>query len=416
MRRLIAIGAAVVVAGALVYVFVGRGSSSIAAELPLKGHTQARTGAVRSLTDPLGSFGLTLLAQQAKETPGNVVVSPASLHAVLSMLLNGARGQTAAEMRAALGLGSQTLTDVDQAWADLITTAQSGKKPEVSIADSLWLRDGVSFDQSFLDLNRNYFAAQMAKLAADPAKAAADINAWVKENTAGKITDIVSPQDFSAQTLLALINTIHLKVRWAHFQKADTGPQPFSLADGSKVDVQMMQAHDLHVVGAATADYNLAALPTSGPVTVWVIVPNGSQTPETVVAGLQKMGLRTALKAAEMRPADVFLPRLSIKYTAQDLQGGLEAAGMSRAFDPNLAQFDGVANVHPLYVQSVIQKATLDMNEEGVEAAAASGLIVGTTAMPVDTFTLRADRPYLVVLTEKSTEAPLFMALVRDPS
>jgi serpin B len=415
MRRLIAIGGAVVVVGVLVYVFVGRGSSSVAAELPLKGHAQTQSAAASSLTDPLGRFGLTLLAQQAKATPGNVVVSPASLHAVLSMLLNGARGKTAEEMRAALGLGSQTQADVNQGWADLITTAQSGKKPEVSIANSLWLRDGVSFDRSFLDLNRNYFAAEMAKLAADPAKAAADINGWVKAHTAGKITDIVSPQDFSEQTLLALINTIHLKVRWTHFQKADTGPQPFTLADGSRADVQMMQAHHLQARGAAAQAYNLVALATSGPVTVWVIVPNGSQTPGTVIAELEKAGLETALKAAEMRPADVFLPRLSIKYTAQDLKGGLETAGMRRAFNPDLAQFDGVANVHPLYVQSVIQKATLDMNEEGVEAAAATGLIVGTTAAPIDTFTVRADRPYLVVLTEKSTEAPLFMAVVRDP-
>ena len=415
MRRLIAIGAAVVIIGALVYVFVGRGSSSSAAGLPLKGHVQPRSAAAASLTDPLGSFGLTLLAQQAKATGGNVVVSPASLHAVLSMLLNGARGQTADEMRAALGLTSQTQADVNQGWADLITAAQSGKKPEVTIADSLWLRDGVSFDPSFLDLNRNYYAAEMAKLAPDPTAAAADINAWVKQHTAGKITDIVSPRDFSDTTLLALVNTIHLKVRWTHFKKADTSPQPFTLADGSKVDVQMMQTHDLQTRGAATQDYDLAALSTSGPVTVWVIVPNGSQTPETVIAELQKTGLGAAFKAATMRPADVFLPRLSIKYTAQDLRGGLEADGMKSAFDPNTAQFQGVADIHPLYVQGVVQKATLDMNEEGVEAAAASGVIVGTTAMPASTFSVRADRPYLVVLTEKSTEAPLFMAVVRDP-
>jgi len=178
------------------------------------------------------------------------------------------------------------------------------------------------------------FAAEMAKLASDPAKAAADINAWVKKNTAGKITDIVSPQDFSNTTLLALINTIHLKVRWTHFKEADTVPQPFTLADGSKVDVQMMQTHDLQTRGAAAADYNLVALTTSGPVTVWVIVPNGSQTPETVIAALQQTGLSATLKAATTRPADVSLPRLSIKYTAQDLTGGLEAAGMKRAFDP----------------------------------------------------------------------------------
>ena len=177
----------------------------------------------------------------------------------------------------------------------------------------------------------------------------------------------------------------------------------------------MMQSHRSARLGSSDAGLQPGGLSTSGPVTVWVIVPNGSQTPETVIAGLQQTGLGTALTAAETLAVDVFLPRLSIKYTAKDLTGGLQAAGMKRAFDPDLAQFEGVADVQPLYIQSVIQKATLDMSEEGVEAAAASGLIVGTTAAPAEPFTVRADRPYLVVLTEKSTEAPLFMAVVRDP-
>ena len=279
MRRIAIIAAAVVVlAGVLSYVFVGRGGSAAAA-LPTLGHAGPSSAAARTLAGPLGAFGRDLLAQEAKTTPGNVVVSPASLHAVLSMLLNGARGETATQMRRALAVDGLSQTDINQGWADLITSSQSGKQPEISIADSLWLRDGVSFVPSFLDLNKNYFAAEADKLAADPAQAAADINGWVKQHTAGKITDIVSPQDFSQNTLLALINTVYLKVRWTHFDPANTQPQPFTLTDGTKVDVPMMAAEHLTTLGASTPDYDLAGLTTSGPVTVWVVVPKGSQTP-----------------------------------------------------------------------------------------------------------------------------------------
>ena len=88
---------------------------------------------------------------------------------------------------------------------------------------------------------------------------------------------------------------------------------------------------------------------------------------------------------------------------------------MRRAFEEDLAQFEGIADVKPLFVQSITHKATLDLDEEGVEAAAATGVEVGTTAVQVDTFSIVADRPFLVALAESGSQAPLFLAMVRDP-
>ncbi|MBM3147216.1 MAG: hypothetical protein FJ000_04885, partial [Actinobacteria bacterium] len=107
---------------------------------------------------------------------------------------------------------------------------------------------------------------------------------------------------------------------------------------------------------------------------------------------------------------------LSLEYTAQQLKETLQALGIERAFDADLAQLEGITDVKPLYVSSIVHKATLDLNEEGVEAAAATGMEVGTTAMPVDTFTIVADRPFLVALAESGSQVPLFLSLVRDPS
>lgn len=417
MRRLLIVVPVLICGAAIAAILLVRSDVSGAQILPRQGHGNTDSAAARGLAAPLSRFGIGLLAREAALDAGNVVVSPASLHAALSMLLVGAAGETAAEMRTALQLEDVSTQDLNQGWADLITNAQYGKNPELQIADSLWLKKGLPFLDSFIDLNRDYYAAEIGELLPDPATAADAINAWVAERTAGKIKQLVTKDSFTPDSLLALVNTIHLKVRWTHFDPEATELQPFTLADGGSKNVQMMQAWLKKARALSTGQYDAACLRTEGPADVWVIVPKGAETPESVLDGMQTDdGFTKLVSEAVTSEGSVALPRLSLKYTAKDLRQDMEAVGMERAFDPELAQFPGVADVKPLYVESIVQKTTLDMDEKGVEAAAATGVIVGTTAAPADPFTVRADRPYLLVITEHRSGAPLFMALVRDPS
>ncbi len=257
----------------------------------------------------------------------------------------------------------------------------------------------------------------MRPLPSDPAAAAKDINAWVEEHTAGRIKDIVSPDSFDAQTILALFNTVHLKVKWDYFDKKDTRPASFTLASGERVEVPMMNASELEAPVAQTASYDAVALKTDGPVTVWVIVPKGSETAESLLKGLDARQLEALYGKATTGSGSLELPRFTTKYTADQLKENLAAMGMPRAFSPDRAEFPGIADVAPerIFIQKAMQKTYLDLNEEGVEAAAASGLIVGVTSMPVSQFQIRADHPFLLVLTENATRAPLFMGLIRDP-
>jgi serine protease inhibitor len=420
MKRilLVVLVAAVAVAVAVAMVAFLRSDDTVAAAEPAKGHPDAQSRMAKALARPLDRFGLALLQRQAATSPtGNVVVSPVSLHAVLSMAFNGASDQTAEEMRRVLGLDSMDLAALNQGWADLIWLAQSGEKHEVSIADSLWLRDGFPFRPSFLDTNREYFAAEMRALPTEPAQAADEINSWVEEHTAGRIKDIVTPSSFDAQTILALFNTVHLKVKWEYFDKKNTQPAPFTLASGERVEVPMMSAPDLEAPVAQTADYDAVALKTDGPVTVWVIVPKGSETAESLLKDLDAEQLEALYAKAAHAQGSLELPRFTTKYTADGLKENLAAMGMPRAFSPDEAEFPGIADVAPerIFIQKAVQKTFLDLNEEGVEAAGASGLIVGVTSAPANLFQIRADHPFLLVLTENATKAPLFMGLIRDP-
>ena len=185
MRRILMVVGALAVAAALATTLgLLLRSPSASAQLvsPLRGRVAIADASV--LAAPLDRFGLELLAREARGGVGNVVVSPLSVHDVLSMILSGARGRTAAQMRSTLGLGSLPLSTVNQAWADLIASAQAGPKPSVQIANSLWLKDGVPFSPTFLATNRDYFAAAPQTLPGDPAAAADAVNGWVKQRTA----------------------------------------------------------------------------------------------------------------------------------------------------------------------------------------------------------------------------------------
>ncbi len=433
MRRrlvpLLALAALVLVA---IVAFTVTRSGPLAPEAqaqPALGRPDPQSAAAKALARPLDVFGLALLRRQAEASPaGNVVVSPASLHAVLAALLNGATGETASEMRRALAVADLSPEDVNQGWADLIWLAQSGKKKEVKIRDSLWLRSGFPFRQAFLDANRDYFATQTSELPEDPDQAAAAINDWVERNTAGRITDIVQPSMFDDATVLALFNTIHLKVKWAHFDEQATTDGPFTLSDGTQIGVPMMHATELETKVAQTDAYDAVALKTDGPVTVWILVPKKGASVETLLdlpashpaygfPALDAADLEAMQRDAQTLTGTLALPRFTTKYEAKDLKGTLAAMGMPRAFSPSEADFDGVADVAPqrLFISEVVQKTFVEMNEQGVEAAAASGAIMRVTSAPMLGFDVRADHPFLFAITENATGAPLFLGLVRDP-
>ena len=382
---------------------------------PLRGRAAADASV---LATPLDRFGLELVVREARSNAGNIVVSPLSVHDVLSMILNGARGRTAAQMRSALGLGPLPLSAVNQAWADLIASAQAGSQPAIEIANSLWLKDGVPFSPTFLTTNRNYFAAAPQTLPGDPAAAADAVNGWVKQRTDGLIERIVDPSYFNDQTILALVNTVHLKTDWeVPFDAAQTAPAPFKLGDGSTIRVPTMSQPLSALVARRTA-YDAVAVPTEGPVTVWVIVPKGAQTPETLATTFARQGLSPVYGAAKQTSLMLKLPRFKTTFSVPDLKPDLAAMGMPRAFSPDQAELQGIVALGVpgrVYIQRVVHKAVLEVNENGIEAAAATAGIVGVTSVPYAPVTIRADRPFLMIVSLKGSEAPLFMALIRDP-
>jgi serine protease inhibitor len=366
------------------------------------------------LATPLNNFGLALLAQEAKShSEGNVVISPVSLQAVLAMTLNGARGETAAQMQKVLSLDALGLRQADQSWADLIAFTQRKTDAEIRVADSLWLRHGVAFEPSFLAANRDYFAADAQVMPDDLHDATAQINDWVDQHTGGRIKHLVEGLD--PDTALVLVNAIYVKAGWEYFKIANTRPEPFTSAGGGQLQVPMMHGR-VNAEVTQTAAYLALPLAANGRVTVTIVLPNAGHSPESILPLLAHGDIDALNDNMRSRPyiVDLALPRFRAEFRDDDLKTALESLGMTRAFTSR-AQFRGIAPGR-LWISQVIHQATLDVNEQGVEAAAGTAVVMTSGGPPTKRLTVRVDRPFVVVLSEGESQAPLFVAIVRDPS
>ncbi len=367
----------------------------------------------QGLVPSLEAFGLALLEREAQaNASGNVVISPVSIADALTMTLNGARGETARQMHDALCLGELSLEQADRSWAGLIASAERKSDAEIRIANSLWLRQGVAFEPDFLNADRDYFAADAHALSDDGDKAAADINGWVEMRTGGRIRNLVERID--ALSPLVLVNATCVRAGWDYFEQRHTREEPFVLASGEDVRVPMMHG-ELHGSVTQTSAYLAVPLSANGRVGVTIVLPKAGETPESVLPMLTDGGLAAVSSGRDSRRyvVDLALPRFKAEFADDSVQTRLTELGMVRAFSSE-AEFQGIAP-GSLWIDQVIHKAILDIKEEGIEAAAGTAVVMYGAGPPTKHLSVRVDHPFIVIVNEGESGAPLFMAVVRDP-
>lgn len=396
--------------------------SFVAAPAPVPALASRDPQSAGALSGPLWEFGFEILNRQAaKSAEDDLVFSPLSLAAVLALTLDGAGGSTAAELRAALGLGDRPFAEMNRSWANLIGFINGAERSEGAVANSLWLADGASVRPGFAATAADAFAAEVQTLPEDPEEARLEVNQWVASHTGGRITDLLQALD--PATRLLLVNTVYAKVGWDWFDEADSRDATFTLTDGQKVAVPTMFGRSWETV-RVTDSYDALSLQTQDTLSLWIFLPKGEAGPESVARAL-----RQRVQEAQGSPygpmsdpehevwaeVDIQLPRFRIEHRCDDLIGDLQALGVHAAFDPGLADLSGMSDATPLAIGQLVQKAMIDVNERGIEAAAASAEAMAGAAPPDRKLDFHVDRPFLAVLTQDNGGVPLFMAIVRDP-
>jgi serpin B len=371
------------------------------------------------------AFGFRLLNAVQKTAPGgNVVLSPVSAALNLSMVLNGADGQTKQEMLAALSLGASDISAINAANAQLIKKIRTpANNITLSVADSLWVNSRrAALLPDYSKRMQASYDAETADLDFTNPSAAQRINSWASKQTQGKIPKVIDRID--PADLLLLLNAVYFKGQWAHeFDKAKTRQADFMLDGGSAKQVARM-AQSGRFDYFETPLMQAIRLPFGeGDLVMEVLLPAKSSSLGALEAQLTPEHWKYWRAQYAQRSGTIELPRFELSSNYR-LNGPLQALGMRRAFDPNGAQLAGMLSSTPgqphpgrSSISSVLQSTYWKVDEEGSTAAAVTTTEIRATAVarPEHPFRMVVDRPFFCTIQDQRSGALLFVGAIYDP-
>lgn len=363
-------------------------------------------------------FALRLMSELRKRQPHqNVFISPLSVMLALAMTANGAEGATLRSMLNGLELPDATLDDLNTAMGRLLQDARGVAGVQLAIADALWGNQQVSFDQAFLQRCREVYQAEVAALDFGDPASVSRINAWVGQQTGGKIPTIVD--SLNPLDVLVLINAIFFKGTWTtQFDPKITRPFPFNLRDGAKRPHPLMNLSSKFDY-AEYDTFEVIRLPYGdGRVSMYILLPARASHPTDLLSQLDEPGWERALGGLMRREGMIALPRFKLAYSA-DLNEMLCAMGMAAAFSPEQADFSRMAaRGHEFFIGLVRHKTFLEVNEEGTTAAGATAVTMRTLSIShgPPPFTMIVDRPFCCAIRDDATGVLLFLGAIVDPS
>ena len=351
------------------------------------------------------------------EQDKNIFISPFSVSVALAMTLNGAAGETEQAMTNTLQLHGLDSESINTGYAGLRQTLlTSDPKVTLTIANSLWARQGFSFKPDFLQRNTQFFGAEISTLDFDNSSASKTINQWVDTNTNGKIQKIVGDQ-IDPITVLFLINAIYFKGTWQkEFDPSKTREGPFHLANGDEKQVPMMRQQRWYPYYREENFQAISLAYGDGQMSMYIFLPDRESDLNIFLENLNAESWENWMSQFHEQDVSLVMPKFKLEY-GKTLNDPLKALGMDVAFDPELADFSRMASLEfgNLYIEKVVHKTFVEVNEEGTEAAAATSVEVGVKSVPPPPISFSVDRPFFFAIRDNETKTVLFMGIVVEP-
>lgn len=358
------------------------------------------------------AFGADLHSRLAA-AGGNVVFSPASVGAALTMALAGARGETAAELASVLRVDGQE--SAATALAEL-SGIRSGGELTLRAPNTMWLDSALSVRDEYVRQLAGSVSVERCDFRGAPDAARQAINAAVAEATAGKIADLIQRGLIGPATRLVLVNAIYLNALWTHrFPAENTKDKPFYPERMSATAVPSMRLQASLSYHRGDGCQSVLLPYRDGTLAMAVLLPDGPLSEFTGPADITG-ALSGLLSAGAECQVELTLPRFRIE-AAFRLEDTLRSLGVRRAFETG-ADFGGIS-AEPLSISAVVHKAWIDVGEEGTEAAAATGTAMRALAMvrkPNPDVRLVVDRPFLFAIVDEATGIPLFLGQSTHPA
>lgn len=360
----------------------------------------------------------------------NAVCSPLSAQIALTMIGLGAAGDTRAQMEEVLGGSIDELASTANTLSTVLEVvgaeereAANEEAPEPAIASLVggtWLQEGMKVEQTFLGDLATYFGSGVHEVdftdEAEREEGRERINAWVEDATNDLIEDLIPKGGLEESARLVLVNALHLKAAWP--EKLTPVDGTFTTTDGEEVSTELLTGststwYEDELVRATSlgtygGDLALALVQPvddlSAVLDAWSEAADSGPGLAALIDGLEDSSTSTALS----------VPGFDIERDAP-LSGLLGELGMTDAFSDD-ADFSGITTGEQLLISEVLQKAVITVDAEGMEAAAATAVVMGTTSVELDVHELELDSPFLYLAYETSTRAPLVVGWIGDPT
>ncbi|HEU5013646.1 MAG TPA: serpin family protein [Roseiflexaceae bacterium] len=403
----------------------------VRSEQPRQTAPAVSDAAIQQLVDGNTAFAFRMY-HQMQQRNGNIFFSPWSISEALAMVDSGAQGSTAAEIAQTLHftLPPEQLHPAFNAVALRLArydAAQGSDEPrfQLSIANALWGQTGYPFRQPFLDtLAENYGAGMhVQNFKAEPEQARAAINAWVSDQTANKINNLLPQGSVNMATRLVLTNAIYFNAKWqSPFRASSTSDGTFTLLDGSTISVPMMQqAHSFRYAAGDT--YEAIELPyavpgNEGGMSMLILLPKAGQF-QSFEQALDEAQLNAIMSSLKPNHLELTMPKWTFTSQSVSLKQVLTTLGMKDAFDANTADFGGMTDTaqtdEKISISDVFHKAFVAVDEEGTEAAAATGAVMGATSAAPPKTQMIIDHPFIFLIRDQATGSVLFLGRTTDP-
>ena len=392
---------------------------------PVSPPTEAQA---RLFAESTNAFALDLWAR-VRETPGNQIVSPASIAIALDMTYGGARGETAAEMARVLHAPADPAA-LHLAAGNVLSTWNDPARDTytLAVANRLFGERTFTFEPTFLALTRDRYRAPLEPLdfASAPEPARAHINGWVARETRDRIQDLLPAGVIRADTRLVLTNAVYFLARWrTPFERHATRDAAFFAGGTRRVEVPTMHRAE-HFAHAEIEGAQVLELPYRGDeLAMTIVLPRERDGLAAIEAGLDAARLASFTSSLDAsRRVAVALPKFRIApEPSMRLSDTLKQLGMRLAFDAEAADFTGIADPPDpddrLSISEVFHKAFVQVDEDGTEAAAATAVVMmrgGAAAPSEPPIPFTADHPFLFFIRDLRSGAILFLGRVVDPS
>ncbi len=414
-------------------------SSSLARETVVLGDTEKS-----DLSTGMSAFAFALLQELRGDpsTVSNFAFSPVSIALALGMTYAGAAGNTAVQMKDSMHvatasdvyfrslnwldqqLESRADAALKQAQNMYTSSGSQGAAPDAAnfrlhVVNACWADRTLTFEQPYLDTLAAEFGTgvHLADFLTQPETERIAINTWVSQETLNRINDLIPPGAIESTTRAVLVNAIHLKLPWYDpFVATSTSPALFTKTDGSTVSVPFMNK-SRHWSYAEDDTTQAVAIPFSGSaVELVVFLPKATSALSQLEDSLAQGHVQTLVAGMAGADVNLALPKFVFTTASVRLSNALIGLGMADAFDPGKADFTGMTKEKPFYIGDVVHKAMVAVDEHGVEAAAATAVMMAGSGLPTEVKQVNVNRPFFFGIYDQPTSTWLFLGHVTDPS